>query len=107
MIKINNKIIAKKVKFCNNVFSKFIGLRFSKLKKDEALVIVNKKENFCLLDTFFVFYPIDVLFLDKNKKIIGYERIKPFRFMAFKNVKYIVELPVINLNFKEGDVVNF
>ena len=43
---------------------------------------------------FFVFYPIDVLFLNKNKIIVEIkENFRPFAFYTPKNkAKYIIEL---------------
>ena len=44
---------------------------------------------------FFVFYPIDVLFLDKNKIVAEMkENFRPFAFYNPKNkAMYIIELP--------------
>lgn len=44
---------------------------------------------------FFVFYPIDVLFLDKNKIVVGKkENFRPFTFYKpKKKAMYAIELP--------------
>ena len=44
---------------------------------------------------FFFFYSIDILFLNKNKKVVQLkENFKPFRIMIAKvPSKYIIELP--------------
>ena len=44
---------------------------------------------------FFVFYPIDVLFLDKNKIVVDIkENFKPFTFYTSKSKSvYVIELP--------------
>lgn len=43
---------------------------------------------------FFVFYPIDVIFLDENYKVVDFkEDFKPFTFYTSKKpAKYIIEL---------------
>jgi len=61
---------------------------------------------------FFVFYPIDVLFLNENKKVVQLkENFKPFRIMmAKKPAKYIIELPdgiIRKTNTKLGDTISF
>ncbi len=44
---------------------------------------------------FFVIFPIDVLFLDKNRKVVDLkENFKPFTFYTPKaKAKYVIELP--------------
>lgn len=99
-----------KFKICSSALSRFIGLRFSrKLKKNEAIIIVNPKEGIFSsgIDMLFVFYSIDVFWLDKNKKIVDVLRnARPFSLTKFprKPAKYIVEtLPrVINATVGES-----
>ncbi len=89
--KTTNQIISNKEIICNNVFSQSLGLMFSKRKN---LIMVFNKERKISLHNFFVFYPIDVLILDENKKIIEIkENFKPFTFWNSKNKgKYLIEL---------------
>ena len=59
----------------------------------------------------FVFFPIDVLFLDKEKKVVELkEGLKSFGFYNPKNkAKYIIELrkgTILN-NIEIGDVIEF
>lgn len=91
---------------CKSCFSKLLGLMFR--WPEEGLIFINNKPKRYDLHTFFVFYPIDILFLDENKKIIKiYKRVRPFRFYI-KGVesKYIVELRKTS-NYKLGDKFNF
>jgi len=106
----NNKILAKKAKLCKNSFSKALGLMFS--KKNQTLLFIFKKEKIISLHMFFVFYPIDILFLNKNKKVVELkENFKPFRVMiAKKPAKYIIELPqgtIKKTNTLLGDTISF
>ena len=57
---------------------------------------------------FFVFFPIDVLFLDKNKKIIEIKKnLRPFSFYYSKNkAKYVAELTEKN-DYKIRNKLNF
>ncbi len=88
-----NKIIESSARLCNNVFSKFIGLMFSKRQK-RALILKFNKEKMIHLHMLFVFYPIDVLFLDKNRIVVDKkENFKPFAFYkSKKKAMYAIEL---------------
>ncbi|MBI2135921.1 DUF192 domain-containing protein [Candidatus Woesearchaeota archaeon] len=89
----------KDVKRCNTHLSKSIGLMFSRRNNNKALVMEFNKEQKVPLHMFFVFYPIDILYInvgdDGNKKIIEIkENFMPFTFYFPKNkAKYVVELP--------------
>ena len=60
----------------------------------------------------FVFYSIDVLFLDKDKGVVELkEDFRPFRFYTPKNkAKYVIELPdgiIKKTGTKLGDKISF
>jgi len=86
-------LIAKNAELCSNIFSKSFGLMFS--RRPKALIFIFKKEKIISLHMFFVFYPIDVLFLNKNKIIVEIkENFRPFTFYTPKNkAMFIIELP--------------
>lgn len=67
------------------------GLMFSRMRN---LIFVFDEEKIISLHMLFVFFPIDVLFLDKDKRIIEIKRnFRPFTFYTSKNkAKYVVEL---------------
>jgi len=105
-----NTIISRRIKYCNTVFSKAIGLMFSK-KKERALIFNFGKEKIISLHMLFVFYPIDVLFLNKDKKVVEIKQnFRPFTFYMPKNkAQYIIELPdgsVKRSKTKMGDGVS-
>lgn len=107
--KTTGNILAENVKFCNSVFSKALGLMFSSKDEDTALVFVFDKPKKIDLHMFFVFYPIDVLFLDKDKKIVEIKRnFKPFSYYKATNkAKYVVEISKLNQEYKEKDKISF
>src|SRR3989338_5366978 len=86
-------LLAENAKLCRNIFSKSLGLMFS--KKITSLIFAFEKEKIIPLHMFFVFYPIDVLFLDKNRIVVEMkESFKPFSFYTpHKKALYIIELP--------------
>jgi len=103
-------ILAQEYKICRSIFSKTLGLMFS--TKPKTLVFVFKKEKINPLHMLFVFYPIDVLFLDKNKKVAEIKNnFKPFTFYTpKKKSKYIIELPkdsIKNSKTEIGDKIYF
>ncbi|MBI1972768.1 DUF192 domain-containing protein [Candidatus Woesearchaeota archaeon] len=73
------------------------GLRFSlPLQKGQALLLASPKENLQTIDMLFVFFPIDALWLDKNKKVIHIARnIAPFTPYIASPIpaQYILECP--------------
>jgi len=106
-----------KIKLCDYIeyrtsyLSKAIGLMFSK-KRKKALVFVFKEEKIISLHMFFVFYPIDVLWLDKEKRVVQLkENFRPFRIvLAGKPAKYIIELPnntIKKSHTRIGDTISF
>ena len=79
--------------YCTTFFSKFSGLMFSRKKN---LIFVLNKESIVnsIVHTFFVFYSINIYWLDKNKNIVDCRlNVRPFSVLIPKNkAKYIVEI---------------
>ena len=100
------------IKFCKNTLAKSIGLMFSKTLDDTALIFVFKNEEIVPLHMFFVFYPIDVLFLNADKEIVEIkESLKPFSLLTpRKKAKYVIELPselIRKTKTEVGDKISF
>lgn len=93
--KTKNKVLVNQKKMCKSEWCKAKGLMFSKKIKDKGLIFVFDKMRRAGLHMFFVFFPIDVLFLDENMVVVDMkEHFKPFMFYTpRKRVKYIIELP--------------
>lgn len=105
------RTITKKSVFIDGILSKFIGLMFSK-KQDNALIFRFGKEKKISLHMIFVFYPIDVLFLDKNKIVVDKkENFRPFAFYSSKKkAMYAVEMPdrwIKKTDTEIGDRIGF
>jgi len=86
-------LLSKRAKICKSIFSKSVGLMFS---KSSSLVFVFDEEKIIPLHMFFVFYPIDVLFLDKNRIVVEVkENLRPFTVYTPKKIAmYVIEVPV-------------
>ncbi len=105
------KIITRNAVICSDVFSKFVGLMFTK-QQNKALIFKFNEEKIISLHMLFVFYPIGVLFLDKNKIVVDKkENFKPFTFYkSKKKAMYAIELPngtIRKTNIKIGDALDF
>jgi len=92
--KTRKTLMAKRLRFCKTFASKIIGLMFARKIQDEALVFVFDKDQGDAIHMLFVFFSIDLLFLDKNKKVIEIkENFKPFTvYVPKKEYRYFVEL---------------
>ncbi len=80
-------------KYCTTFWKKFRGLMFSKPKN--LIFVLDKETKFgAIVHMFFVFFPIDVYWLDKDKNIVDRRiNLKPFSIaVPEKKAKYIVEL---------------
>jgi uncharacterized membrane protein (UPF0127 family) len=101
--------IIKKARLCTSVFSQGFGFMLHK-KPDYALVFAFSKERLVPITMFLVFFKLDLLFLDKNKKVVEIVRgLKPFTGYTPKaKAQYVVELPVGVLGKTEvGDDIIF
>ncbi len=106
--KTTGKIISREEKFCCSWLSQLRGLMFSKRKN---LVFVFDREKRVSLHNCFVFFPIDVLFLDSEKRIVEIKKgLRPFWFyLAKEKTRYVVELGKLgNKNlYQLGDKLEF
>lgn len=101
-IKFNNKII--EVKACRTFLSKLKGLMFS--RKKNLLFIFNKDVN-TSFHMFFVFYPIYLILLDNNKKVLETKKLYPFT-IYFPNTKFRYALELTDdYNINSGVKLNF
>ena len=98
MLKSGKTTIMKKVKHANTSWQRTKGLMFEDIKQfDYALVFDFPKESKigASLHMVFVFFPIDVLFLDKEKNVVDKVTLLPFtpNYTPKKAAKYVIEMP--------------
>jgi len=112
MIKNKSKktIISKKYCLCKSNASKARGLMFR--IKPKPLIFVFEKEKIVSLHMMFVFFPIDVVYLNKNKKVVEIKsNFRPFRlYSPKKNAMYVIELPENTIKKSRtsiGDSISF
>jgi len=98
VLRIGKKILMRKVKFASNTLERTKGLMFEDKKKfNYALVFDFPTESRigASLHMLFVFFPIDVLFLNKDKKIVDKVTLNPFipNYTPKKAAKFVIEMP--------------
>ena len=105
LVKINKDVFD--VSVADSLFSRLMGLMFS-FPKNDGLLFKFDKEIYVSLHMFFVFFPIDIVYINKNKKVIKIEkRVFPFvPFISPVKCKYILELKDCR-NVKVGDKIIF
>ncbi len=98
--KTSGKCVMKKVRLASSSWEKLKGLMFENVNLfDYALVFLLSKESIlnATIHMMFVFFPIDVVYLDKNKKVVDIVRgLQPFTpsCVPKKPSKFFIELPV-------------
>jgi hypothetical protein len=100
--------LANKASYCDNLWKKTFGLMFRSFR---PLIFVFNKEQVIPLHMLFVFYPIDALWLDKNKRVVEFKTLKPFTFYRPKNrALFVLELAkntINNTRTQAGDTITF
>jgi uncharacterized membrane protein (UPF0127 family) len=95
LAKSDGMIVAADVELANTYIKRVVGLMFRK-SLDGALVFDMGRETYDGIHMLFVRFPIDVLFLDAEKKIVDAKaRVRPWVGTAFPRswFRYAVELP--------------
>jgi len=102
-----NNIIADEVNVANSFLTRSIGLLSKKyLLENEGLII----KPCCSIHTFFMKFPIDVLFVDsKNKIVAAYENVMPNRILPIHlSSLYVLELAagqISRKNIEKCDII--
>ncbi len=102
-----NKVLAKNYVIKNSLFSQAIGLMFRK-KQTNALFNFYIEKNWNIT-TFFMLFPIDILFLNKDKQVTKISRnVRPWKPKTRGYAKYVIELPAGKaFNTEKGDRISF
>ena len=109
------KAIVKKKGFsaacnvANSILSRARGLMFSSLHWNEGLLFVFPEEEIVDIHMLFVFFPLDVVWLNKKGKIVQIKRnVKPFMpFIAGEKATYLLEMKAGNTSaLRMGDTLD-
>lgn len=103
-----NNLIADDAKMAENFFSRSVGLLARKsLSEDEALII----KPCCSIHTFFMKFPIDVIFVNRKNKIVALHQNVPANIILpiYFSSHYVIELGAGQIsvkNIQKGDIIN-
>jgi uncharacterized protein len=109
----SNKVVLKRVKLCDNFWTRFRGLQLvTHLPDDEGLLFVTASENRAntTIHMFFMFFSIGVVWLDASGKVVDKCFAKPWRpvYAPKSPAQYFVEAkPTILDRVQIGDVLRF
>ena len=105
LVKINKDVFD--VSVADSLFSRLMGLMFS-FPKNDGLLFKFDKEIYVSLHMFFVFFPIDIIYINEKFKVIKIKkRVFPsVPFISPVKCKYILELKDCR-NVKVGDKIIF
>jgi uncharacterized membrane protein (UPF0127 family) len=109
----NDKVILKRVKLCDNFWTRFRGLQLVRhLPDDEGLLFVTGSENRAntTIHMFFMFFSIGVVWLDASGKVVDKCFAKTWRpaYAPGSPAQYFIEAkPGILDKVQIGDVLRF
>ena len=108
----NGTQLANEVSYAKNIFSQMLGLMLQKsIPQDFALIFVFKRPGTVGIHMLCMRFPIDVIFLDEEKKILGTATLKPWTgHKRMKDVKYIIEMTrgtIQRFNLIPGEQLTF
>jgi len=112
LLKYNGVVIAKNIEFAKTILKQALGLMFRRsIPSDYAMIFILKKPSNVNVHMLFVFFPIDIIFLNEEKKVCHFSRLKPWvGFKAIKNIKYLLEMKagtVDRFNLTVGGQIEF
>ncbi len=94
--KTNGKILARRVHYCDSFFTRGTGLMFRSHRAIDHTGWVFDMKATChiTITMFFVFFPIDIVFLDASHRITELHcNVRPFtNFSTEKPARYFIEL---------------
>lgn len=102
-----NKVLAEKTIFAKTFLERLKGLMFITNMEDNTALVLEPCNS---IHTFFMRFPIDVIFASKEGKILHViEGMKPFRISKIvKGARYVIEVPYgVARSVKIGQYIKF
>jgi uncharacterized protein len=105
---VDGRFVSPEVEIADTLLKQIIGLMFRRSFRG-AMVFDMGRESFEGIHMMFVFFPIDVVFLDPNKNILDLKKnLRPWTGSAFpkSRFRYAIELPagtIDRIGLKTGD----
>ncbi len=94
VLKYNGMEIAKNIEVARTKLSQMSGLMFRKgIPSDYSMIFILKKQSSVNVHMLFMRFPVDVIFLDEEKRVLGFARLNPWTgYKAMKGIRYVVEI---------------
>ncbi|MFW6378583.1 MAG: DUF192 domain-containing protein [Nanoarchaeota archaeon] len=95
MVDDRKHVISSNITICRSLWRKATGLMFRVPSSDFAYIFHFKRSRFLSVTMMFVFFPIDILFLDQNGIVIEMKRsLRPFsHYRTVEKCRSFIELP--------------
>jgi len=106
--KTKNKTINYDIEICTGL-KKIFGLMFNIKFKKVCIFYFNKQKRIGL-HSFFVFFPIEAIYLNKKKEVLAFKTLVPFRFLKPEKCRYIIESKtgtIKKLRIEKGDMLDW
>ena len=109
----SSEIVARRVTVCDTFWKRARGLMFRRrLAADEAYVFVESRESVALtaIHMFFVFFPIAVLWLDQERRVVDMVLARPFHphYAPSDPARYFIEgSPSLLDKARIGDMIDW
>jgi uncharacterized membrane protein (UPF0127 family) len=103
-----NRVLCGKVKVCNTLGSRALGLMFS-LDTSKGALLDPKKNGRHSIHMLFCFRALDVYWLDKDYRVLHYQLAKPFFpvYSAPEKARFILEIPPTDKKIQVGSRLDF
>lgn len=106
-------VIATQVEFADNLLRQTLGLMFRKgIPEDYAMIFDMHSHQYINIHMLFVFFPIDLVYLDSDKRVIDVRYLKSWigHASSRRPVRYAIEMPagsVGKASLKAGDLLEW
>ncbi|WP_424357858.1 DUF192 domain-containing protein [Methanocella sp. MCL-LM] len=111
--KSDGTVIATRVEHAGTPVRQMIGLMFRRsIPQDYALIFDMRWEQYIGIHMLFVFFPIDLVYLDSNRQIVDLRHLRAWTGIATskKPARYAIELPdgiIERGGLKVGDILDW
>lgn len=87
-------VLSRQVTLCRSLWKKATGLMFHKKKEDFAYVFEFSSPRIIVVTMWFVFFPIDILFIKDGIIVEIARHVRPFTHYVAQKSDTFIELPV-------------
>jgi len=112
--KSDGAVLASEVELADTLIRQAVGLMFRRtIPKGYAMIFDMRREQYISIHMAFVFFPIDLVYLDRDRRIVDIKRrLRPWTGLAFpkKPARYAIEMhagAADEHRLKEGDVLEW